>query len=1331
MGRQEKPLDPASGPAAELAIALRELRRSAGGPTYAVMARRSGTYSVATLSRAAAGEQLPTLPVVLAYASACGGDPREWRDRWQRAADALAAREAEQPTAPAPYLGLARYEPGDRERYFGRDRLVDDLAALTRTHRVTAVFGPSGSGKSSLLRAGLVPRLREPGSTAAAVRLLTPGAHPLDRHRANLAPAGAPGDTWLIVDQFEEVFTLCTDEERALFVKELLHAVRTDGARIRVVLGIRADFYPHCLADPALGAVVGAASLAVTPMSREELRQAIVGPAAARSVVVERPLTARLVDEVHGNSAALPLLSHTLLEIWQRRTAGRLTLEAYERTGGVHGAVARSAEATYARLGPARERTARRILLRLVRPGCEALPDTRRPARRADLGPAEEVGPVLDALATARLVTLDRDTVELSHETLLTAWPRLRAWVADDREHLRLHHRLGTAADSWEQLDRDPSALAPAALLTTLAPLLRRLPDDGPHWLTPSEAAFLAASTQARGRAAFRRRATRALLALAVVVALLAGIVAWQAGRTARERHDVSVALRAVAVAEGLRAGDPGAAARLNLTAWRLAATPQTGAGLFAALGDRAEPALTVGDGNGRERSEFADPEGRTVTVLGSQFVELWDLRARTKRSWYRLPLSVRVPPAPYASPEVLAPQDPGPGRPAGRPAVRPAPADPPGRVRPSPDGTRSALLSQGGTPGNSTRRWAEVRLVDLRGSVASTLVLTGLTTATGLTWSGDGRTLAVAAPGTVRLWDTGRRRQVFAAPAAGEAPGVALGADGRRLALCGPGGIELWAVPERRRLAGGPPGDASAPGGPSAPHPPAVRAVPSVPAGTCTTDALRLSPDGSRLAIRLGTGLLLWSARPGDPEPRVLPAAGVTGFSFNRDGSLLAAVTPQAARVWRTADDRPVPLALHQDLSHARPTDVRIDDRAGLLRYVYADQRRVGALRLGPLRGADWSARGSDAVHTSPDGSVTVILRRRGDRVVPELYSGVRGGGDRADPLSPSARPTARLPALPLRIGASRTGPAVGGFSPDGSLFAYGPAATLAPSVTTVKVWDVRRREPLPDVSPPRGSAATSDPPVITALAPVRREGKAVVYAVATAADGSTSILDFGTGLPIQPVTPDEPLVLRPDGGALVQQDGTVVDLPGGDGPPGEKYLGSTVPGLLGSRFAVAYRRDGHLLALAEGSGRLTLWEDPPVGTLTALDGGPHGTDGTPGWFTAAAFSPDGRLLATGDVTGAVRLWDLTARTPLGAPLPGPGEPVARLSFTPDGTDVLAQGRHTAPLLHPVAPEAAAAALCARGLGPPDPARRRALVPDLPDLDPCPPPPRSPTGRP
>lgn len=538
MGRQEKPLDPAAGPVAAFAVGLRKLRRDAGSPTYDTMARRTGAYSVATLSRAAGGRQLPTLPVLLAYVAACDGNPADWERRWTQVSEELTVRATDADDEPAPYRGLSRFEPEDRDVFFGRDRLVHDLLALTTTHRVVTVFGPSGIGKSSLLRAGLVPRLQESEAAPAAIRLLTPGERPLSRHRAVLVPADAPGDTWLIVDQFEELFTLCRDPgERDAFLTELLAADRRE-SRLRVVLGIRADFYPHCLNHTGIAEAVRMASLPVGPLTREELREVITGPARARSLVAERTLTAVLIDEGHGRSPGLPVLSHVLLETWRRRSGRTLTLEGYERAGGISGAIAQSAEAAYGRMDPAQAATARQVVLRLITPG-DGTPDTGRPAGRAELesiGAGRDVGAVLDTLAQARLISLDADTVDLAHEALITAWPRLRAWMDEDREKLRLHRWLTDAADGWEAVHRDPGVRISPVRLTRLGILFGTA--GGRAELTGLEADFLDAGLANHRRAICTRRISQAAVPLLGLLVLVAGSLAGLAWQQSRSGHD-------------------------------------------------------------------------------------------------------------------------------------------------------------------------------------------------------------------------------------------------------------------------------------------------------------------------------------------------------------------------------------------------------------------------------------------------------------------------------------------------------------------------------------------------------------------------------------------------------------------------------------------------------------------------------------------------------------------------------------------------------------------------------------------------------------------------
>ncbi|MFF8693714.1 helix-turn-helix domain-containing protein [Streptomyces sp. NPDC015144] len=544
MGRHENPLDASAGPVAELAGALRRLRHDAGNPPYQRMARRC-RYSAATLSRAAAGKRLPTLGVLLAYVGACGASSDGWEARWHHASKELTAQSPGRNISP--YKGLTRFDHTDHALYFGREQLAEDLWDLTRREPVAALLGPSGSGKSSLLRAGLVPRLRQRESgpaRGAVVRIITPGEHPFTTHRSLLPSAGArlPG-TFLIVDQFEELFTLCNDPaERERFIAALLPA-RGTSSRFRVVLGVRADFSSYCLEHPGLAAVVRGASLAVTRMNPAELREAIVKPAQAHGLVVERALTARLTADVADNGFALPLLSHALLETWNRRRGRTLTLDSYERAGGLHGAIAQSAEDVYTRLDTAQADVARRVLLRMIAPGADGAPDTRRSVTRselASLGDGRTTDKVLESLTRARLITLDTAAAGLAHEVLISAWPRLGGWIEQDREKLRFHRWLTEAAGAWEAVGRERDVrISPVRLAQFGA--YASLRED----LTSLESDFLAAGTATHRRALRDRRAARAMGSLLVVTTAFAAALAWKQRKLLRTARSIGPALSA------------------------------------------------------------------------------------------------------------------------------------------------------------------------------------------------------------------------------------------------------------------------------------------------------------------------------------------------------------------------------------------------------------------------------------------------------------------------------------------------------------------------------------------------------------------------------------------------------------------------------------------------------------------------------------------------------------------------------------------------------------------------------------------------------------------
>ncbi|CAL9354663.1 hypothetical protein SUDANB15_00533 [Streptomyces sp. enrichment culture] len=370
-------------------------------------------------------------------------------------------------TAASPYRGLRRYEMSDQALFFGRDSLVEELYALTAAHRFVALVGASGSGKSSILRAGLIPALRDPEATGpvpATIRICTPGSNAGSTITPLLAPANTNGGTLLIIDQFEELFTL--QDDRSLqnqLIDRLLTACTTN--RLRVLIAVRADFFGHCANHPGLARVVNQAHLLISAMTPQQLRAAVTKPAAAAGLVVERALTDRIITDVATEPGALPLMSHALLEVWRRRSGKTLTLAAYDAISGVHGAIAHTAEAVFSNLCESEAEMARTMLLRLISPSRDGA-DTRRPVARSELVADERQTAVLEQLIAARLLAVDADTVELAHEALITAWPRLRQWVTSERDRLHEHRRLTEAARTWEDLDRDAGALYRGVLLT-------------------------------------------------------------------------------------------------------------------------------------------------------------------------------------------------------------------------------------------------------------------------------------------------------------------------------------------------------------------------------------------------------------------------------------------------------------------------------------------------------------------------------------------------------------------------------------------------------------------------------------------------------------------------------------------------------------------------------------------------------------------------------------------------------------------------------------------------------------------------------------------------
>jgi len=445
-----------------------------------------------------------------------------------------------------PYRGLQVFEEEHAPFFFGREAATEWLVNDLRDSRFLAVIGPSGSGKSSLVRAGLVPALRHgdlPRSETWPLCIFRPGHRPLEslavaliqlvgpadaltaplqlmdaltadqrqlHLTTRLALTDAPSDCRiaLVVDQFEEIFTLCHDEnQRGPFIDNLLYASAIEGGRMVVVLTMRADFYGKCAAYPDLAARITDHQMLVSPMVEEELRQAIERPAQLVGLEFEHGLVEVLLRDVQAEPGALPLLQHTLLELWERREGHRLTFAAYRDIGGMQGAIAHRAESIYACFDTTQQAITRRVLLRLTQPG-EGTEDTRRRAQKSELLPASEqaeaIEAVIQTLADARLVTTARDMatdeeqVDVSHEALIRGWPRLQQWIDEDRAGLRTHRRLTEAANEWEENNRDGSYLYRGARLAEAEEWVETHDAD----LNPLEREFVQASVALRDREA-------------------------------------------------------------------------------------------------------------------------------------------------------------------------------------------------------------------------------------------------------------------------------------------------------------------------------------------------------------------------------------------------------------------------------------------------------------------------------------------------------------------------------------------------------------------------------------------------------------------------------------------------------------------------------------------------------------------------------------------------------------------------------------------------------------------------------------------------------------
>ncbi|GGU30054.1 nSTAND1 domain-containing NTPase [Streptomyces violascens] len=1216
MPRPERPLDPDGSPLTRFAADLRKLREAAGLPPYRTLAKQAH-YASTTLSDAAGGRAFPSLAVTLAYVEACRGDRTEWETRWHAVAAEIAAGATDVGPAETstPYAGLSAFQPEDADRFFGRERLTDEVVAKIRDHRFLAVFGPSGSGKSSLLRAGLVARAR---ATDGPVMLFTPGPHPLEECAIRLAARtgeapgtlltelrGGPGalhlrirqtmtdcptdlDTLIVVDQFEEVFTLCRDGgERAAFITMLTAAATAPTSRARVVLGVRADFYEHCVQQPRLVEAMRDAQIAVGPMSSQELREAITRPAVLAGCTVTGALLAAVVADATGQPGALPLVSHAMVETWRRRSGNRLTLDGYLAAGGIQHALAQTAEAAYRALTPAQQDHARSLFLRLTALG-DGTQDTRRRITRDELDQGPDTAAVLESLAGQRLVVLDEECVEITHEAIIRCWPRLRSWLTEDRDRLVVHRQLTDASVDWEAHDHDPHALYRGARLSAALDLAT---GDGSR-LTAKERRFLDASRQAQAGelAAARRRTVRlrqlvALLTMLAVVAVTAGVLAIGSRGTAIQQRNVAIARKAAADAAEVRQQNPALAAQLNLAAHRLAGTRDVRDQLMSAFSTPYTSRIT-GHTSDVVSLSFAPGDAVLATASWDRTVRLWDVRNPHR------PVQLAVLTQPdrlvsvafgdggmvlaTASERSVRLWDVSNRRAPGQLSTLPQQLAAPTWVAARPGG----VIATGHTDG-TTRLWSvgDPRRPRLLAT------LPGHTDAvTSVAFSADGRTLATTGDTTVRLWNVidpmNPRPLDVLRGHTNTVTSAAFSPDGRTLATGSwDHTARLWDL-----------GDA-----PRTRTPAILHGHPAI------VWSVAFAPDG-RTLVSIGGSTLFWDvAHPADPKRINMVQGGAYQAAFSPDGRTLADSD-------RLLDLKDLTSGTHDDVV----TSVSFDPGGRLLASASWDGTArlwqvVGGRALWPLAALRGHTKFVRSVVFSPDGRTLVTCSEDTTLRV----------WDVGDPRAP--RQISVLTPEAGEVGGAR-------FGPDGHLLVVWAQRETG-------LWD------LGDPARPRrlGRVPAGGPDV--SMVSIRPDGRTLV--TSTGESGSLRFWDIGDPRsPRELPSPfrSEPLadgVFSPDNrrlAAVHRADQAVWLIDVGD--PARPVEVKHLPGPGSWLYTLAFAADGRQLAAGAADGRVLLWDlnGDPVPTVLTGHFSPVPT---------VAFSPDGHTLATGGNDFTIRTWE------------------------------------------------------------------------------------------
>ena len=1140
-----------------------------------------------------------------------------------------------------PYKGLASFQQDDWASYFGRERLVGELAARTVQVGALGVVGASGSGKSSLVAAGLLPSLGAgllPGSERWIHAVMRPGDHPMAALAAALTvvdptieprigprigdvddPLAAAmdaieqeGQLVLVVDQFEEVFTLCDSEaERARFIASLGAAAHDSPDRFVGILTIRSDYYGHVAPYPELAEALAENHVLIGPMSRDELRRAIELPARRVGLRVEEALVDALVEEVAEQPGGLPLLSTALVELWQAREGGWIRMDAHERTGGVKGAVARLAETAFEQLTDVERDAVRRILLRLVVSDGEAV--TRRRASLDEFDPERDAVAqrLIAQLARDRLLTLGEGTVEIAHEALVREWPRLRGWLEEDQQGRQVRQQLGEAARHWGTGGRESSDLFRGARLSTTLDWATTHASE----LNELERDFLADSRRASENEAERQRRTnrrlRGLLAgvaAFLVIALVAGALALVQRASAKREATRADAQRLGA--QALVADDLDLSLLLAREGVNLDDSVATRSNLLAAL-LRSPAAIGIARPlPGRLLRVQAIPG--TASVLVSNNAEEFGLVDTTTRT-----VTDRFTSA-FATPS--------------SDGTRIGLLDPDGTVRVRDVGSRDSH-----TVGKLPPAIVQAFLMEPKFTPDLDKVITGY-------FPGPGE------PPIMEIFDATTLRSIARrnSPASLSFGDSSISSDGRYVATTMSEGefgepsrsIYVWRTD-----------DLSAP----------VRRIQTEDPATFGTafsnDDRSLAVglfDGSVLIVDLRTGgQLLMHGRHNAP---------IQGLGFSPDdATLVSAGDDEQILVWDAATG-----ALRETLTghNGRILAPAFSDDGRTLSTVSLDGTLMmwdlsGARRLGRSFPASDGLEGGTQTYLTiaPDGEHLAIPSSGGDVVI---------------------RDTGSLDEVAtIRTGTGEVLAAA--FSPDSELlatethlFATQPGGS---DRYRVALWDAASGESLADLTGPALEVTLGPneafPNDVEALA-FSPDGTVLAGGDDT---GHVYIWDVAShrtvGAPIE--VPNDPQVeFNGVLGVAFSHDGSMLAVAYGQSasvwrlPERELAYTVNVDDGYGRSKAVAFSADDRILATGGGSGVVRFWDAATGGRNGGASG--HEVQANACWIESLEFSPDGRVLLASGCDGSARLFDASSRQEIGSPLQGPGNESNSAVFAPDG---------------------------------------------------------------